>query len=333
MTVAVSFDRAEEKTLLGGLFDTVQFDEESAGVPVLQPEDDDEDGVGSPEGASDFHLPDRHPQERHGNRYTTGPDGLRVLKPKPPKPAKAGGKTAKKKVKKEWLERRPGSSDSHNDPELREVLEGMFEYRDAKTGMEMRLATGSASGGQIHVDLNMFDRDGKGIGTAERVIEATADGRRKARHEFFQIYFDDPPIQGGGFATRWLKNLEAEYRENDIEEIELHADIDVGGYAWAKMGFDFRDDRTASRLGLRLEALVDAQLAGNEQQRRAVFGELAFTDDALITARELAHMAQVGGERRPTPMEFAMLGWEPGREMWPGKRFMLGSDWQGVKQL
>ena len=46
MTMTAEFDRAEEKTLLGGLFDTVQFDDESEGVPALQPEDDDEPDSG-----------------------------------------------------------------------------------------------------------------------------------------------------------------------------------------------------------------------------------------------------------------------------------------------
>lgn len=45
--------------------------------------------------------------------------------------------------------------------------------------------------------------------------------------------------QGRGIADRFLKESEDRYREAGFREIKLTAAMDVGGYAWARAGFDW----------------------------------------------------------------------------------------------
>ena len=118
--------------------------------------------------------------------------------------------------------------------------------------------------------------------------------------------------RGQGFATRFNAHSEETYRANGIKTVTLHADIDVGGYAWARAGYDFRNNRTRSATVAK--AYVDSIKRHD-------------SDPVISRFREL-HQSGTA-----TPLDLAMVGHSPGASTWPGKEIMLDSDWQGVKTL
>lgn len=245
--------------------------------------------------------------------------------PKPP--VTEAPKSGKKKLDDKYLSISQTPVTTAEDPELRDSLAAMFEYHDPQTGFRTVLDRGESDFGDVAAHLSILDADGHKIGKAVRHISGVQPGMqhftggapvgsRVVEHSLFILDRRNPPIQGGGFATRWLNAAEQEYRANDIHSITLHADIDVGGYAWAKMGFDFKhagDAKFLAENGLR------HQMA------------LAHDPAALEAAQKLVDRVEAGDT--PLPVEFAMVGWAPGKKTWLGKQAMLGSDWQGVKRL
>lgn len=204
--------------------------------------------------------------------------------------------------------------------ELRRV-KAVFEMQDAATGLRsaIRQATVepdpfNTGQNQLTVQLDIIDSQGNPVGKAKRTISREAGGY-EVRHDRFRLL---PSYRNGGFSSRWLRRTEDEYRRMGIDRITLQTDS-VGGYAWAKAGFDFRDDKYAQYLGDQVELYAEEMQAPSPEVRQQL--------------DELIRRTQVGGGQRPLPVEFAMLGWEPGAKTWFGKESMVGTGWEGVKQL
>ena len=60
------------------------------------------------------------------------------------------------------------------------------------------------------------------------------DGKRYVEHELFQI---PKSLQGNGMSKDVLSTFYKQYENAGISNISIHANIDVGGYAWGKYGF------------------------------------------------------------------------------------------------
>ncbi len=205
----------------------------------------------------------------------------------------------------------------------KDAVTELFAIDDPQTGLHTELTnarTIATAGGRTELLANLAIRDasGKLVGTAQRVLRRDPKtGRPVAYHANFEL---DPEVRGSGFSARWLAQLEDRYRQSGIDRIELNTD-GVGGYAWAKAGFDFSGPREARKAADRMELLLGSAVArGVNPETRAA-------------AESLIERARAGGDAIPTPMEFAMVGWKPGASMWLGKAAMLNSKWAGVKQL
>jgi hypothetical protein len=61
-----------------------------------------------------------------------------------------------------------------------------------------------------------------------------ANGHITVDHDYFQIRDD---LQKSNFSKRQLHKQFRFYAENGINTVKVHANIDVGGYAWARAGF------------------------------------------------------------------------------------------------
>lgn len=116
--------------------------------------------------------------------------------------------------------------------------------------------------------------------------------------------------QGQGFASEFNKHAEQTYREDGVDRILLQANIDVGGYAWARKGYDFTDKLQAESLLIQM----------SDKAR-------SMGDDGLISKlndleRRMDNSA-FGSADYPTPRDFSEIS----------KEAMLGSNWLGVKYL
>lgn len=203
--------------------------------------------------------------------------------------------------------------------ELARVQE-LFGLDDSPTGIRTQVHSASVSkspvgpGQQLEVEISLLDPRGQQVGRAKRTFSRADDGTLEVHHDRLSV---DSARRNGGFSSRWLAQTEDRYREAGIKRITLQT-TNVGGYAWAKAGFDFRTDDTAQWLADQVR-----QYADESPPDASVSKALA----------DLSRRAASGGEDRPLPIEFAMLGWEPGATTWFGKKAMVGTDWSGVKEL
>ena len=248
----------------------------------------------------------------------------------PSAPGKKAAPGAKKAAKKTaptassgaagWLEEaKRGKLSAASEKKLRES----FAYSDPATGMRAEVSKVEATPtGRVQVSVDIKDASGLTVGKAMRNIETDKQtGQPRVYHTSFML---GKRAQGGGFSARWLRQMEDQYRDAGIKRIALTT-TDVGGYAWAKAGFDFAD---------RKEARVVASALTKLLNKRSVRDRL--TQRQITDGQELIRRTLTPGAEYPTPAEFAMLGWMPGMgkdDLWVGKEAMLGTGWHGVKDL
>lgn len=172
---------------------------------------------------------------------------------------------------------------------------------------------------------------GRDVGVFTVTFRRDGTGKISAYHDYLSI---EPEHQGSGFANEYGLKLLTWYRESGVHEMTLHANIDVGGYAWARMGFNWSQFHEADDMADSLHRGLDdpgSQLAyrlsgsPNEREQRALGRELF---ERMRAARTL--------DQYPTPYEISQLGRWPGAgkdDMWIGKALLLGSSWHGTLTL
>lgn len=175
----------------------------------------------------------------------------------------------------------------------------------------------------IHGTIN---KDGKRVGRFVRDITRHADGTLTAENVLLAL---EPHVQGQGFAKEFYERVENWYIANGVREIKVHADIDVGGYAWARGGFDWDLGASASERSRTLAtARHVADAIRNEMIRR---GELTPEIEAL-----LGHAATrpLNDPLFPTPSELAAIGRKGKHDPnAPAKAAFHDRHWFGVKAL
>ena len=228
----------------------------------------------------------------------------------------------------EWLAAGKRATTDEEKRQLTEyVTAGMGEFTDPASGITARLyergpVSFDDSKSMLVAVYEFFTADGEYAGTGSRAFGVSADtGRPAAEHTLLDL---EPSVQGAGFAARFNARNEQFYRDNGIFEVQLTANADVGGYAWARAGYDFASVGTANKLANKL--FMELDTFTDPKDRAAA--------EALI--RRVSNADDITD--LPLPLEFAMLGWTPqagnGRDaMWPGKAFMLRYSWDGTKHL
>lgn len=149
----------------------------------------------------------------------------------------------------------------------------------------------------------ILDEDGMEIGKSQIEIEVDEDyGEKKAYIHL--LAFRDPVTRGGGgFGKRYMTHVEDVLFTLGVDYIELEADMSVGGYFWARAGYDFQD---AGMLDLMIENLgMEWEYRYNEIIPRKII-------DNIENSWDIAMTKGPDGEKI-------------------GKRVMLGSHWMGIK--
>lgn len=199
----------------------------------------------------------------------------------------------------------------------REHIEETFNFHDQASGMTAKVSSirGGDPGRSTYVDITVTDRHGSVVGEGTRTIHA--EDSKSVAHSGFHLQRD---VQGQGFMTRYNQQVEQSYRDHGIERIEIHASGGkvgstqmVGGYAWARAGYEFRGD---SRYVV--SALVLAKYGGSKSP---------------YSPEVRAQIAKVAGNSHASPIDYAMIGHTHGAQTWPGKEIMLDMSWDGVKTL
>ena len=168
--------------------------------------------------------------------------------------------------------------------------------------------------GLYYVTAEFGDAYGRSV-SWERTFD-TNEG--VVEHLLFNIH---PGLQGQGIATAVNESAYELYQRRGFDEVQLQANMDVGGYTWAAEGYTWNDD------SMDTTEYINGILGNAE----FVAGEFGVSDQVAAEIADIDQRMQSGD--RPEPIELAMLGRTPGAKTWPGKAAMLGTTWYGRKPL
>jgi hypothetical protein len=159
----------------------------------------------------------------------------------------------------------------------------------------------SSSQADVSIKANslFFTAKGGGISDISRRIDLV---EKIAEHSIFQL---EKSAQGAGAGKAVLKGSVDLYKNIGIKEVRLNANIDVGGYAWAKYGFAPTDDTIGEVI---------------DRFRRSANSNLS------IPEKELPALMKILEPRNKDAF------WALSDSKW-GKEVMLGSNWNGKLDL
>jgi len=126
------------------------------------------------------------------------------------------------------------------------IIEDIRTYDAARTSefSDIGGAVTTKKGIRIRVDIK--DDSGQLAGSMTRSFKRV-NGELRVNHHSFMI---NRLYQGKGIAADINENVEEEYEKLGVYSIALSANVDIGGYAWARQGYDFIPTARAEHGGL-----------------------------------------------------------------------------------
>lgn len=205
-----------------------------------------------------------------------------------------------------------------------------------KFKVEFSASGGDPSLGNGNVKINFYE-DGVRI---SRKFTRETDGTLRVEHCYFSVRKKQLPDgkwvtdNNGGGKALFRTSLGA-YMALGVKRVDVHANIDVGGYAWAKFGFKINKTGPGNWNSLRGDILSFG--FGNNNSgapvvtRRADFTyHLAkFAHD--ISPEALVKLKKILNDPNPNAM-FALSDFKDG-EVSVGKNLLLLSNWYGTLDL
>lgn len=115
---------------------------------------------------------------------------------------------------------------------IQNYLVALAEELDRAIGSEAEWTVNvSERSGEVSMNLRRESRDGEGSLRIRRVMDRS---ERTLEHDYFTM---SEKLQGKGLADIVARFSEKVVDDFDIAVIRLHANLDVGGYAWLRKGF------------------------------------------------------------------------------------------------
>jgi GNAT superfamily N-acetyltransferase len=175
--------------------------------------------------------------------------------------------------------------------------------------------------GGLSWTVHILDDAGNQVGEMTRVLHQLDDGSWSVEHTLFEV---NQQIQGQGLGARLNSVAEDYYRSIGANRVSLHANVDVGGYAWARQGYGWDPawegvNNYVNNTLVRIRGFADDLPEG--AMRNQAIRDLDAISDTML-AGDL-----------PTPFELSRVGYVEGEQFWPGKMGMLNTSWNGVKLL
>jgi hypothetical protein len=254
------------------------------------------------------HLPGRHDQRDHGRR---------------------GSASSQKPWKMDVGEvlddlRQGGDVDAETVSAVNEVY--TISHGGLSTS-DISVARDRERSDTIVVKGKIRDGAGRDVGIFARSLSFER-GKPVVGHELLRM---DGDVQGQGFAQAFNAQAFDWYRQSGVEKVELLANADVGGYAWARAGYDWSGTEDTDEIRQRAAKFSSK---GDELER--------VPPERLEEQQQLADQmwrrlrnGTFGADDYPTPFEVAELGRWPGAgrdDWWAGKVILMGSAWHGVTQ-
>jgi hypothetical protein len=231
------------------------------------------------------------------------------------------------------------------EPFIVDAAKWVFEGDFGGLTTEVKVVTPTPHSLAVYGDI--YDPDHNQVGEFARDYRRDPnDGTLTAHHAYLKLERD---VQGQGFAEEFNNHVEAWYRESGVDAIELLANIDVGGYAWARSGYDFATVNDAIAIIGKLEdklgiyegqaELLRLDIDAGDGDIAELTAELNRIEEQVLAGEAIVEAAQThafGELGYPTAYEISQAGRWAGatrEDEWIGKSAMLGSSWNGVKPL
>lgn len=162
----------------------------------------------------------------------------------------------------------------------------------------------------FYIDSNLVGHDGNIIGSISRSFNPE---NKKAYHGYLRL---NPDVRGTGLVPNMLKNQIELYQKLGIEKVKLGANIDVGGYAWAKYGFKTDADEWTYYRQMLKNYLDDRKIKTNDNYTMHLLYEIAKDPDpkTMWTLSDIKTPEEQSG----VPI---------------GKWFLMHKSWPGVLDL
>lgn len=119
--------------------------------------------------------------------------------------------------------------DEYPDEDARLVIEDAIKstLEGTYAGLQVNLTSVDPVGNAIFIEGTIDAPSGWGVGSFERNFQRGRDGKLYADHAYLSL---DEEARGQGFATEFNDFLYSWYEESGFDRVQVHADIDVGGY-------------------------------------------------------------------------------------------------------
>lgn len=132
--------------------------------------------------------------------------------------------------------------------EFLQYITALSEYEDNGITFSINSVQGPGWGaGNLSVSADII-KGNKIVGKLEREFYPKAG---QVDHQYFKLY---PEAQKTGFGVKFYKASEEAYPKLGYKNVTIHANISVGGYAWARMGYDFSDTESKSDIQYRYQS-------------------------------------------------------------------------------
>lgn len=182
------------------------------------------------------------------------------------------------------------------------VMQGMPEGAHVRYELRGNTLTWNASGGGISSMTRNMHLDQKLV-----------------YHAYFQV---DSSVQGGGMGKSAFKGLFQLYDKVGIKHVDVTANIDVGGYAWARYGFAPKNPRAIAQM-------VDSY----RQNTRDRLSESQKTHLETISRRlhagEAKAMWDLVDAKEPIILKSGRISMVNDKPRTPAKSMLLGTNWSG----
>lgn len=137
----------------------------------------------------------------------------------------------------------------------------------------------------------------------ERFFTVDNENNKRVEHKYFEL---PKEMQGQGFSKEMFKIFHQQYKNAEIDKITVHANLDIGGYTWAKYGFHPIKPRDIENISDKCDTLFKT----NE-----------------ITDFEYSHFKKILKSYEENEVEYFDLNKIANTSY--GKKLLIGADWRG----
>lgn len=229
----------------------------------------------------------------------------------------AGSRGGSGNGRKPWpWDARKWGGDLSVDTDEKVLSSGLLPSRTAAADLARMLVSGvpeelslgarwQSDGANVRFGARASAEDGETVAQVQRTF-FRKHGRSVVAHDYFRV---DGSFQRQGGAKRMMQNAVIAYDDLGQERVEVHAALNVGGYAWASLGFAAQEPSLMRQIILdraerKLENVADVELVRQVVRRSS----------------DLTLMADIAGLRGSGDRKV-------------GKDILLGSDWWGYIDL